>query len=183
MFKMVQLAIEVILETERLVIEPISPVHAEDVYKVSKDERIYSFIPQDPPLSVEVLIAQYTTWSARLSPDGTEAWLNWVMYLRGSRICIGTLQATVREDKTGLIAYTLFPDHWKKGYASEGCRAMLNHLLSEYHVSKIYAEVDTRNLASIQLLETLGFQRISFVKDADNFKGNTSDEYRYQLTQ
>jgi len=41
------------------------------------------------------------------------------------------------------------------------------------------AYVDTRNKASIRLLERLGFERVDATKDADFFKGESSDEYVY----
>jgi len=43
------------------------------------------------------------------------------------------------------------------------------------------AEIDPRNVSSIALVESLGFRRIAFQKNADHFKGSSSDEYRYEL--
>jgi L-amino acid N-acyltransferase YncA len=42
-------------------------------------------------------------------------------------------------------------------------------------------KIDTRNVASIALVESLGFERVAFHKDADHFKGSSSGEYRYEI--
>jgi RimJ/RimL family protein N-acetyltransferase len=58
----------------------------------------------------------------------------------------------------------------------------INHIFSRYPTPLLAANMDTRNLASIKLVESLGFKRTAFIPNADTFKGMTSDEYRYELT-
>ena len=58
---------------------------------------------------------------------------------------------------------------------------MLLHLCNEAGLTTASALVDTRNAKSIALLERLGFVRTRVIKDADFFKGASSDEYEYQL--
>jgi RimJ/RimL family protein N-acetyltransferase len=41
--------------------------------------------------------------------------------------------------------------------------------------------VDTRNVASWMLLESLGFHRAATIKNADEFKGSVSREHEYEL--
>jgi RimJ/RimL family protein N-acetyltransferase len=71
---------------------------------------------------------------------------------------------------------------WGYGYAQEACRRLLKLLFAVYHVEDVRAEVDTRNHASWTLLERLGFRRIVIRQAADHFKGESSDEYTYELT-
>lgn len=116
-----------------------------------------------------------------MSPDGQEIWLNWAMRQREEGAYIGVLQATVFPDATAYLAYILFPQFWKKGYAREGCQRVLDLLFKDYQVHLIKAEIDTRNAASITLIESLGFKRVDTRLNADFFKGSTSHEYRYEL--
>ena len=74
----------------------------------------------------------------------------------------------------------IFPPFWRQGYALEGCGCLLNHLFQGYGVSVVTAEIDTRNLASISLVETLGFKHVSTQTNADFFKGAVSHELRYE---
>ena len=100
---------------------------------------------------------------------------------RGEGVYVGTLQGTVYADATAYLAYILFPAFWRQGYAREGCRRILELLFEDYQVHNIVAEIDTRNVASIKLIESLGFQRVATKLNADFFKGSTSHEYRYKL--
>jgi ribosomal-protein-alanine N-acetyltransferase len=177
---------EKILETERLLLEPLLPEHATHLFEGLADERLYRFIPTDAPESVEALETRYRKLSSRRSPDGSEAWLNFAMRLRevGTRpkaTYVGTLEATVFPERCAYLAYTVFFQFWRRGYAREGCARMLTHLLEEQGVRVVAAEMDTRNAASIALVESLGFERVGTTPGADHFKGSVSDEHRYEL--
>src|SRR5918994_4130022 len=96
------------LETSRLLLEPLIPTHAPRLYEPLQDERLYRFIPQDPPATPQVLEDRYEFLSSRRSPDGREAWLNWALGERTSGEYAGTLEATVYDDRTATVAYTDF---------------------------------------------------------------------------
>lgn len=173
------IAPEKILETSRLQLEPLTSSHASLIYEQLQDERLYKFIPQNSPRSLQALETRYLTLSSRLSPNGQEVWLNWVM-----RLCdivyIGLLEATVYTNHTAELAYMIFPPFWQKGYAKEGCERVLEHLFKDYGVNQVTVNIDTRNIASIRLVEALGFEYVSTQADVDFFKGSTSHEYQYK---
>jgi RimJ/RimL family protein N-acetyltransferase len=169
------------LETPRLLLEPTLPAHASVLYERMQEERLYRFIPQDPPDTPRALEDRYDFLSARRSPDGREAWLNWAVRERSSGDYAATLEATVHDDRKATVAYMVFLPYQRRGFAAEACGRLLDHLFDDYRVGVVAAEIDTRNAASIALVESLGFERVGFQKDADHFKGSTSDEYRYEI--
>jgi ribosomal-protein-alanine N-acetyltransferase len=160
-------------------VTPETPV----LYQRMQDERLYQFIPQEPPATPQALEDRYHFLSARRSPDGREAWLNWAVRERGSGDYAGTLEATVYDKGTAIISYMVFVPYQRRGIAAEACGRLLEHLFDDYRVGVVAAEIDTRNAASIALVESLGFERVGFQKDADRFKGSASDEYRYEVKQ
>lgn len=170
------------LETDRLILEPLRRQHAVQLFPVLSDRRIYTFIPQDPPSSLLALENRYQQLENRRSPAGDEAWLNWAILLKQPREYIGTVQATICQDQTSLLAYELSTDFQGKGYATESCARVIESLFADYGVVEIIALVDTRNAASCRLLERLSFERVSMREGADFFKGESSDEYTYKLT-
>lgn len=172
---------EAVLETARLWLEPLHPSHTLALYELLQSPAIYAFLPEDPPTSSEALATRYQRLSSRRSPDGQELWFNWVMRQRRAGVYVGILQATVYPDATAQLAYILFPPFWKQGYAREGCKRALGLLFEDYQVQLIVAEIDTRNVASITLIESLGFQRVATKLNANFFKGSPSHEYRYEL--
>lgn len=69
---------------------------------------------------------------------------------------------------------------WNNGYATEACQKVLQILFDDYEIIEFTAQVDTRNQASIRLLEKLNFERVEYQASADFFKGSSSDEYTYR---
>jgi ribosomal-protein-alanine N-acetyltransferase len=171
---------ERVVETERLLLEPLLPGHAAKLYPLLGDAALYIFIPQEPPTSLAEVEARYRRLAGRRSPDGQEVWLNWAARLRETGEYAGTLQATVLGDGTALIAYMIFAPFQRRGLAREGCAAVLRELAGVWGVGTVVAEIDTRNAASVALVESLGFARVATVREADFFKGASSDEYRYE---
>jgi len=54
------------------------------------------------------------------------------------------------------ISYELLPEWWRKGYAAEAVRAVIDYALDELGLSRVIAETQSANTASIRLLERLG---------------------------
>ncbi|MGZ8998651.1 MAG: GNAT family N-acetyltransferase [Allosphingosinicella sp.] len=70
------------------------------------------------------------------------------------------------------IGIIIHPEHWGRGLAREALSAAINDTFSRFPLPTIKADVDPRNLASLRLLEGLGFERTGqaertwFVNDA-----------------
>lgn len=169
------------LESERLTLEPLVEEHAALTFDLWQDEHLYTFIPFTPPADVASLERRYRMLSGRRSPDGTEEWLNWFVRERSSSAYVGLIQVTISSGVSAYLAYFTFTPYWGRGYANEACRAAL-HFLFESGVQEIVAEIDTRNIASIRLIEKLGFTQVAYTPGAAEIRGEMSDEYRYVLT-
>lgn len=170
---------ERILQTERLVLEPIKQRHATLLYPILQDIRIYQYIPQAPPASVAMLEQRYQKSERRLSPSGDEVWLNWAVYLKLTGQYVGRLEASVLPNRNAYLAYVFGFQFWGNGYATEASQHILQLLFNDYDVTEVKSEVDTRNEASIRLLERLGFEQVEYRAAVDFFKGSSSDEYTY----
>jgi ribosomal-protein-alanine N-acetyltransferase len=172
---------ETVFETTRLWLEPLRGSHAAEMFDWLCDQRLYRFVPQDPPAGVAALAETFGRLETRRSPCGDQQWLNWVARAKGDSVCIGQIQATVNSDASAYLAYEIAPAHWGRGLASEACQRIVRAIFEEFGASRILAEVDTRNAASIRLLGRLGFRRTAFRSSADFFKGSASDEFTYAL--
>ncbi|MNR66553.1 hypothetical protein D3C85_1901010 [compost metagenome] len=58
---------------------------------------------------------------------------------------------------------------------------LVDFLFNNYKLSHVDALIDTRNIASIGLVESLELKKINELKNADFFKGSTSDEFHYRV--
>ncbi len=146
---------------------------------VLADPKMYTFIPGDPPTDQVALTTRYERLESRFSPDGLEHWLNWVVFDQDT--AIGRVEASVViKEARADVAYVFNPNFWGRGFALEAMRTMIDHLQNQLAVTAFTANVDTRNAASIRLLERLGFQQIELVRNADQFKGSVSDELVFE---
>lgn len=164
----------------RLVLEPLVVAHARALFPLLCDERLYTYIPQEPPTSMAVVTERYRRLELRRSPDGQQIWLNWAARLRKGSSYVGVFQATIEPDGEAFLAYMIFPSQQGQGYAREGGQRVIECLIGEYGVRQVVAEIDTRNRASVAVVEALGFARVAEHPAADFFKGSVSDEYRYE---
>jgi len=171
-----------VIKTANLRLEPVQQDHAVLLFAALSDAQLYTLMPEEPPTSLEALEKRYAFLQAGKSPDGKEHWLNWTMFDRRTGTPVGTFQATVRDDAPSDIAYIVFKAHWRRGIAREAGVGVIEHVFARYPTPLLAANMDTRNVASIKLVESLGFKRAAFIPNADSFKGMSSDEYRYEMT-
>lgn len=140
-----------------LVLEPLVAGHADAMFAVLSDPVLYRYLDHPPPPTVEHLRAVYAGVEKRLSPDGSQIWLNWVVR-RPGEAPLGYVQATVVPNHTAWVGYVFSVQHWGRGHATQAGRAMLEHLAAECGVRCFLASVEAENLQSIRLLERLGFR-------------------------
>lgn len=169
------------INSERLRGEPVEKRHAAAMVRVLNDPRIHEFLSSDPP-SLAYLERQYELLTTGKSPDGNEHWLTWILFAKDEESDpIGFIQATINEPKIAQIAYVLSPAYWRQGYAREAVAALLDVVFERYEVERVIAEMDTRNAASIGLVQTLGFRCVETVRDVEELNGSMSHEHVYEL--
>src|SRR5205085_2656098 len=144
-----------IIETARLTLEPRTAAHAQAMFAVLSDRRIYEH-ENEPPPSLEWLRARFARLESRRSPNANEQWLNWVIRLPTSELA-GYVQATVRASGEAAIAYELSSAYWGRGLAYDAVQAMLAELVAQYGVRALSAVLKRENQRSLRLLERLGF--------------------------
>jgi len=136
-------------------LEPQLALHAAELYAVISDPALYEFIDAKEPASEEALRQRLLRLESRLSADGTEHWLNWVVRNEAGEL-VGYVQATVTPDHSAEIAYVLGRAYWRKGYAFAACTEMIEELRSSYGVTRLTATLDPGNASSLALLRKLG---------------------------
>jgi RimJ/RimL family protein N-acetyltransferase len=143
------------IRSQRLVLEPQTASHAEEMFAVLNDHALYEY-ENAPPRSLEWLRERLGKLETRRSADGTEHWLNWVIRIPTSEL-IGYVQATVHPDGRAAIAYVLAGRFWGRGLAQAAVQAVVPALKEDYGVRRLSAVFKRRNHRSQRLLERLGF--------------------------
>jgi RimJ/RimL family protein N-acetyltransferase len=143
------------LEGTTVLLEPQCAGHAAEMFALLSDPAIYEY-ENEPPSSLEWLRERFASLEARRSPDGAQAWLNWVVRLPRTGL-IGYVQATVSSSGEAAIAYVFASKYWGRGLARQACELMIAELAGRYGARSVYAVFKRRNVRSARLLGRLGF--------------------------
>jgi RimJ/RimL family protein N-acetyltransferase len=135
---------------------------AAEMFAVVSDPCSYEFISKKAPGSPLELEERYRHQEKRISPDGSELWLNWIVREVKSNVAMGFVQASAKkDDPKAQIGYLFHPQFWGKGYAFEALSQMCRLLSLNHKITFVWASIDPRNERSIKLMERLGFARSS----------------------
>ena len=84
-----------------------------------------------------------------------------------SNVAIGQMgfKGAPSEDGSIELGYGINPSHWGRGYATEMVNALIGWAAEQPDIKCIRAETLADNLASIRVLEKLGFERVGQRED------------------
>lgn len=91
------------------------------------------------------------------------------------------VRVTDRDNLTGEIGYTLHPDFWGFGLATEAAHALISAGFNELGLQRIVAHCDQRNKASARVMERLGMRREGVFRSSKIIHGQWQDEYLYAI--
>jgi len=136
------------LVTERLVLRRAVPGDLEAFHAVLSNPDAMAYWSTPPHATLD----QTRTWLEGMIASASDVSEDFVVVLDGRVV-----------GKAGFyrlpeIGYILHPDVWGQGLAREACEAIIGHVFATRPaIDRLIADVDPRNLASIRLLESLGF--------------------------
>jgi RimJ/RimL family protein N-acetyltransferase len=84
--------------------------------------------------------------------------------------------------RTAEIGYTLHPDHWGHGYATEAVAALVRYLFDELGVTRIEGRLHPDNRASAMVLERTGFLFEGRTRSSYWVRDEVSDDLIYGMT-
>lgn len=94
---------------------------------------------------------------------------------------IGDVSITsIKPNETSEIAYYFNPLYWKKGYAYEACKAVINYGFEQLKLEYITAQIDEANTDSRKLVERLGFELKALQKNVE-LHGRITNKCEYIL--
>lgn len=145
-------------ETPRLNLTPMTVSDAEEMTDTLSDSDLYIHIGGTPP-TFEELRTRYQRQSTGHSPDGSQAWLNWIIRAAESAETVGYVQATVKQTGKALeaeCAWVIGAQHQGQGIATEAASGMLMWLTA-HEVASVSCAISPNNRASEKVANNLGF--------------------------
>ncbi len=166
------------LPTERLRLRRFQPEDAEifATYRMDPDVARYQSWETYSPYHARRFIEEI----ASVSPGMPGEWFQFAVTEPDTDRLIGDVALRVLPDDSGRaeLGFTFAPEHQGKGYATEAVRALLAYAFDRLDVDAVFAIADTRNGASIAVLERVEMRRIA--TERARFKGEWCDEHTYE---
>ncbi len=170
------------LSTERLVLREITPDDAAFWLRNFSDPEVVRFTAFEPPADLEAAKAEIEQYCARVYRE--QRGIRWGIALKDYTELIGTLgyHNWVREgDRRAQMGYDLLPEHRGRGIMREAMEIVLAYGFKTMTLNRAEALVDSRNVASVRLLEHLGFHRDAYFRQNTRFRGGYSDDVVFSL--
>ncbi|MEP6842875.1 MAG: GNAT family protein [Pseudolysinimonas sp.] len=153
------------IRTERLALRLMTVADVDDVHAYQGREDVCLYLLHEPRTrdEIERHVAKCAA-ATTLAADGD--WIEPAIELDGRVIGHMYVNLSSVEHLGGEIGWTLHPDFFGQGYATEASRAILDLAFGELGLHRMHAELDPRNDASIALCHRLGMrEEAHFVKD------------------
>lgn len=171
-----------ILETERLILRPLTVADAQDIYdRWTSDERV----------------AKYMRWSTHRSVEDTVVWLeveeegnlkddsyNWGFVLKSTGELIGCGGIFYSEANDAYeLGYNIMYDCWSQGYTTEAAKRMLEFGTEELGIDEYVCCHATGNPASGAVMRKCGFvyEKDCTIEKFDGSEKFDSKFYRLKL--
>ncbi|MGB7366828.1 GNAT family N-acetyltransferase [Carnobacterium jeotgali] len=170
------LAENTILETERLILRPLTLEDGTDFFEYASDEETmrYIFNPHTSLHQTKEFIANYYL----TSPLGFYA----LEHKKNHRM-IGVIEFRVEDKKhEGEIGYMLNKKYWRQGLTTEACLRILSLGFNTLRLEHISSGHDTGHIASGNVLKKVGMTFENITKDSHELKGKMVDTHFYGIT-
>ena len=171
------------LETERLLLRPLTTDDVDAVHAYQSLEEVCAYLPYEPRSreDVEKRLSDPEYTRRELDSDGQVLILGVVPQETGEVIG-DVLHMWHRErHRSGELGYELHPDHWGSGYATEACRAVLRLAFEELGLHRMTGRIDALNTPSAAVLRKLGMRQEALLVENEWFRGRWSDEIDFAI--
>lgn len=171
---------EPVIETDRLILRPITLDDAEACFSWNSDEKVTKYMSY----STVTDISQTIDWIKSTLTDEKE-W-NWAFVLKKENKVIGTGSIGPDAKMTDYfgIGYNIHYDYWHKGYCTEAMKAIIDFAYKKLGVKKICSSHAVDNPRSGKVMEKCGlkFSHYGEFKKLDGSKTLKAKYYKMELS-
>ncbi|WP_169449815.1 GNAT family N-acetyltransferase [Paludibacterium yongneupense] len=168
------------LQTSRLILRQIKRQDYSFFMSLNMMQEVMRYI--DPERSEQKNAYLFEGYLPDWTPEARQTMM-WSIEERESHSLIGTFCAKLQNPPLGPaeIGYRLHPGKQGHGYAREAAKAVLHFLFLTCRTHKVTAVVTEGNMASIKLLEKLGFSLEGVLRQQYRMADSWFDDLHYGL--
>jgi len=169
-----------ILETEHLILRPITLADAEAIFAYAQDPEVSRLLSWDPSTSLEQVKESIEKWRVSYQ-ENKEA--PWGIVDKESNRVIGTFDVRHYDaaHHTAEIAYCLAQDFWGRGLMVEAIMRVIDYLFTQTDIFEVSAFVRTDNPQSQRVCEKSGMHQDPNGTKREYIKGASVDLERWVI--
>lgn len=165
------------IETERLILRPLTIEDAEDVFEWTGDERVARYMIYNTHESIEVTKA----WLESTADLENEYLWGFVRKSDGKLIGSGSIRYRSDEQRWS-FGYNIRYDCWNMGYTTEATMRMMGYVREKHSAKRFVAEHAVENLASGRVMEKCGLHFVRYC-EYTCFDGTRVNGMEYELNE
>lgn len=150
------------IETERLILRPLTVADAEAVFEWVSDERVSKYMVYNTYTVVE----QAIDWLKFIETDANDYHFGFVRKSDGKLIGSGSIGHDSKGNGFWGFGYNFRYDCWGNGYATEAVKTIIEYAYNNFGVRKFTASHAEPNKASGRVMEKCGLHFVGY----DEFK-------------
>ena len=151
------------LETKRLVLRELRLTDTEALFEIFSDEAVMRYY--DRPALTRLEEARQIIERNRLRFERGEG-IRWGITLKGEDHVVGSCMFSWHpHHRYAEIGYELARAYWNQGIITEALRAILSFGFETRNLHRVEAEVLLGNVASMRVLQKLGFQEEGVLRE------------------
>jgi [ribosomal protein S5]-alanine N-acetyltransferase len=110
--------------------------------------------------------------------------IRWAIVPKGFNQAIGTIGLTItsKEEYIAELGIVIGRDYWSKGFGTAAAHLVIDYAINVLGLVEIQAEVLQRNMASIRLLEKVGFHLMRTIPGDPGSDTDSEDLFLYVLS-
>ncbi len=145
-----------ILETNRLILRPITMGDAQDIFEYARDPEVTKLLEWGPSKSIDETKQITAEWISNYVQNRVAPW--GIVDKKLNKV-IGTIEARIAITSPTLaeLGYCLSRNYWGKGIMVEAIKSVVQYLFVQRYINEVIAFVRTDNVQSQRLLEKIGF--------------------------
>lgn len=169
------------LETERLLLRPLSAADLKHMQRYSVREDFYRYLPLAVPTADSV--ADYLDSLLAGDASANRHEFQFAIEPKAVGHIAGSIRIRIRDAASAEadVGYGLDSRFGGRGFATEALRAVLRFGFEALRMQRIQATTDIRNEGSWRLLERTGFRREGLMRDHMCVRGTWRDSWLYAL--
>lgn len=167
------------INTEMLNLREIRQEDSESIYKLLSNLEVIKYDTFEPFTNIKQAEDMINWFSEVFTRKQA---IFWGISLKNNPEIIGFCKCEIEIPKVRAdFGYDLNPEYWNKGIMTEALSAIMKFTFNTLDVNRIEASVSTENIASIKVLEKLGFIKEGILRERSYWRGSCHDMIMFSI--